>query len=258
MAEDAGSVTLEFKTTHALLIAFVVGVFAGGFLMSAVNSVTGLTGAAVQDTQNNPTQPSDTGNNPSPSENQGADTVSMDQITIEGQPTMGSSDAPVTMVIYEDFQCPFCQRFEQNTMPKIVKNYVETGKVRVVWKDFPLPQLHPWATAAAETMECVYRQDEDAFWAVKDKVFNNQNSLTTDNVQQRIKSWAAQEGVSESAVQSCLDSGNPSQAVQNDKSEASSIGVSGTPTAIVNGQKIVGAQPYSRFQSAIESALSGS
>lgn len=261
MAEsDEGHVTLEFKTTHALLVAFVVGVFAGGFLMSAVNTVAGPTGAVVQDTQNtenNPSQPSDTGDNPSPSDTQNTDTVSMDQIKIEGQPTLGSSDAPVTMVLYEDFECPFCQRFEQNAVPKIKKNYVDTGKVRLVWKDFPLDRLHPWATPAAEAMECVYRQNEKAFWPVKNKIFANQNSISQSNVNQQIKSWAAEEGVSKSAVQSCLDSGNPGEAVQADKSEGRSIGVSGTPTAIVNGQKIVGAQPYSRFKTIIESELSG-
>ncbi len=254
---DDSSVTLEFKTTHALFMAFVVGVFAGGFLMSAVTTVTGPTGAAVQDGQTAPTQPTDTGDSPSPSGDQGTETVSMDQIELEGEPTMGSSDAPVTLVMYEDFECPFCQQFEQNAVPQIVSNYVESGDVRLVWKDFPLAQLHPWATPAAEAMECVYRQDEDAFWTVKDRIFENQNTLSTSNVQDQIKSWAAEEGVSESAVQSCIDSGDATQEVEDDQSEGRTIGVSGTPSVVVNGELIVGAQPFSRFESAIESALSG-
>ncbi|MDY6769426.1 MAG: DsbA family protein [Candidatus Nanohaloarchaea archaeon] len=262
MADDSddGMVTLEFEVRHALILTFVVGLFAGGFFMSAVNAVTGPTGAIVQNGDQQPTQPSDTGDNnpsPSPSGQQGTDTIDMSKISMEGEPVLGQSDAPVTIVAYEDFQCPFCKRFETNAMPKIVSNYVETGKAKVVWKDFPLPQLHPWAKSAAAAMECVYRQNNDAFWAVREKVFANQDTITTGNVESKIKQWAAAEGVSKSAVQSCLDNGNPMQEVDEDKQEGSSLGVSGTPTVFINGKKVVGAQPYSRFKSIIESELSG-
>ncbi|MDY6778417.1 MAG: thioredoxin domain-containing protein [Candidatus Nanohaloarchaea archaeon] len=135
---------------------------------------------------------------------------------------------------------------------------MKTGKVKVVWKDFPLTQLHPWAKPAAAAMECVYRKGgNDAFWAVKKKVFDNQNTLSTSNVQSQIISWAAQEGVSESAVRNCLQNGNPMQEVNADKQEGSSLGVSGTPTAFVGGVKLVGAQPYSRFKTVIENQLQG-
>lgn len=256
MPDDASdTVRLELRTTHALVAAFVVGLFAGGFLVSTVG---GVTGALVQGNQ--PSQPTDTQDDPSPSptRDQQQDTIDPSKISLKGEPTMGKKDAPVTIVLYEDMQCPFCKRFETNTLPKIVENYVKTGKVRLVWKDFPIPQLdHNWAEPAAAAAECVYRQDAQAFWPVKDKIFKNQDSLTQSNVESKIKTWAAAEGVSKSAVQSCLDNGNPMKEVNEDKQEGSSIGASGTPTVFVNGQKIVGAQPYSQFKSAIESELSG-
>jgi protein-disulfide isomerase len=182
----------------------------------------------------------------------------MDDIPLEGEPMLGDENAPVTMVIYEDFECPFCQQFEQNAFPQIVSNYVDSGQVRVVWKDLPLPQLgHDWAEPSAEAMECVYRQDNQAFWNVKDKVFENQNSITTENVVSNIKDYASQEGVSGSEIQSCIDSGNAMEEVDGDVQEAQQVGANGTPTIIINGVKVVGAQPYSQFESVIESQLNG-
>ncbi|MDY6773701.1 MAG: DsbA family protein, partial [Candidatus Nanohaloarchaea archaeon] len=201
-AGSDGYFSFELKATHALLLAFVVGVFAGGFFMSTVNSFTGPTGTIVQ---NNKPSPADTGNDnpsPSPTGQQQQDTIDMSKISLKGEPVLGQKDAPVTIVAYEDFECPFCKRFEQNAMPKIISNYVKTGKAKVVWKDFPLPaRIHPWADEGAAAMECVFRKGgNEAFWAVKDKVFSNQESISKSNVYSKIKSFAAEEGVSKSAV----------------------------------------------------------
>lgn len=252
--------TVSFTLRHALIGVFILGLavgFSGGMLVSPG---TALTGAKTAETTNdNPSpSPSDTGDTQKQGDtqqNDNQDSIDPSKIKIEGEPTMGDKNAPVTMVMYEDFECPFCQRFEQGAVPQIVSNYVESGQVRLVWKDFPLTQLHPWAKPAAATMECVYRQDESAFWAVKDKLFNNQNAVSTSNVREKIKTWAAEEGVSKSAVDSCLENGNPMQEVDEDIQEGRSLGVSGTPTSFINGQKIVGAQPYSRFKTVIENQL---
>ncbi len=252
--------TISFTVRHALIGVFILGLavgFSGGMLVSPSTALTGATGEQVD---NNPSpSPSDTGDQQDSDNNNDATGDSPDvdpsQIEIEGEPMMGDENAPVTLVMYEDFECPFCQRFEQNAVPQIVDNYVESGQVRLVWKDFPLPQLHPWAEPAAAAMECVYRQDEDAFWTVKDRVFDNQETLSTSNIRGQIKTWAAEEGVSQSAVDSCLQNGNPMEEVNGDKQEGQSLGVSGTPTVFVNGHKIVGAQPYSRFESVIENQL---
>jgi protein-disulfide isomerase len=180
-----------------------------------------------------------------------------------GEPVLGEEDAPVTMVVYEDFQCPFCKRFETESFPQIKSNYVDSGQVKVIWKDRPIPQLgHDWAEPAAAAMECVYRQDNDAFWNVKDELFSQAKTLTRgeeeftpENIQSRIVTIASDEGVSSSAVQSCVDNGNPMDEVNADSREAQEIGASGTPSFFINGNKVVGAQPYSSFETTIEEEL---
>ena len=173
-------------------------------------------------------------------------------------PVLGQKESPVKITVYEDFQCPFCQQFEQEVMPKIKSNYVDAGQAKIVWKDLPLPQIgHEWAEPAAATMECVYRQDNQAFWSVKERIYSNQDVISTDNVQSTIKDWASQEGVSSDTVQSCLENGNPMAEVNGDSQEAEEAGASGTPTIFINDEKIVGAQPYRQFESVIESELNG-
>ncbi|MFB6265773.1 MAG: thioredoxin domain-containing protein, partial [Candidatus Nanohaloarchaea archaeon] len=116
VSDSGGSLTFELKATHALLFAFVVGIFAGGFFMSSLNAVTGVTGATVQ-------APGDSGggNQPSPSPSgdeggsQGSGGVSVSNLDFKNDPVIGPQDAPVTVVSWEDYQCPFCKRFEQNT-----------------------------------------------------------------------------------------------------------------------------------------------
>ncbi len=195
---------------------------------------------------------------------QSGDSVNVDKIQLEGEPTLGDKDAKVTMIIYEDYQCPFCKRFEENTMPQIKENYVDTGKVKVVWKDYPAPGLgHDWAVPAAEAMECVYRQDNDAFWNVKDEIFSQAKTLTRgedeftpDNIQERIIGMAENESVSGSDVQSCIESNEAIQEIQNDRNEIDQLADRvGTPTVFVGDEKVVGAQPYSRFKSVIEQEL---
>ncbi len=177
------------------------------------------------------------------------------ELSIEDEPMTGNPDANITIVEFGDFQCPYCAQFAQQTYPQIVNNYIESGQVNMVWKDYPLTEIgHEWARPAAMTMECVYREGgDDAFWNVKEKVFANQNSLSSGNVESEIIGYAEEENVSSDAVQSCLDNGNPGQEVDQDKSDGRSSGVSGTPTIFVNGQEINA--EYSSIRAAIEQQL---
>ncbi|NMJ77255.1 thioredoxin domain-containing protein [Nanohaloarchaea archaeon] len=255
-SSQSGTVQLSVKSLVAGV--FVLGVavgFAGGVL-------TGNGGLMIAQPGNdapNPSQAEETGS-------QETDTVDMSKIDMEGEPVLGQEDAPVTMVIYEDYQCPFCKRFETQTFPKIKSNYVDSGDVKVVWKDFPAPSLgHDWSEPAAAATECVYREGgNEAFWNVNKKVFEKAKTLTrgedeftTENIQSRIKEFASEEGVSESAVQSCIENDNPMQEVNEDKQGILGITSNiGTPTAVVNGKKVVGAQPYPQFETVIEEELS--
>lgn len=177
------------------------------------------------------------------------------EVSIEGEPMIGNPDANITIVEFGDFQCPYCAQFSQQTYPQITDNYIESGQVNMVWKDYPLTEIgHDWARPAAMTAECVYREGgSESFFNVKEKIFANQNSLSGGNVESEIISYAEDENVSSDAIQSCLSNGNPGQEVDGDKSEGRSSGVSGTPTIFVNGQEINA--EYSSIRAAIEQQL---
>jgi protein-disulfide isomerase len=159
-------------------------------------------------------------------------------INVQDEPMIGDENASVTVVEFGDFQCPACNQFEQSAYSQLKSEYIDTGQVKFYWKDYPLEQLHPWARNAAETMECVYRQEEEAFWKVKSNLFANQASLNQGNVQERIIGWASDEGVNESEVNACLNNGNPREEVNGDIREGQGNGVTGTPTIYVNGEKL--------------------
>lgn len=169
----------------------------------------------------------------------------------EGNPTLGSEDAEVTMVMFEDYQCPFCGRFETTAYPQIVDEYVESGDLEIVWMDYPLDR-HPWAMAAAEINRCIHEEDGDAFWTVKDRVYENQDSMDRSNVEDRMLSWAEDEGVDREAVASCYANDEMVDDIEDDIRQGGQLG---TPTVYINGQEIVGAQPFQNYQSVIEEEL---
>jgi len=249
------SSSIQMSVRSVMAGVFVIGLavgFSGGILTSQGSFSVGET-TPLQPSGDSPTQPTDN----TDTQQQETETIDMSSIDTEGEPVLGDEDAEVTMVIFEDFECPFCKRFEEGAFQKIESNYVETGDLKVVWKDRPLTRLHPWAEPGAAAMECIYQQGGDeAFWKVKDKVFSNQDSIEASNVESKIKGWGAEQGVSESDVQSCIDNDNPMEEVNSDSREGQRLGAGGTPTSFIDGQKIVGAQPYSNFKPVIEQALS--
>jgi len=166
-------------------------------------------------------------------------------------PVLGRADAPVTMVEYSDYECPFCSRFFNDTLAQIKKDYVDTGKVKFVYKDFPLA-FHPEAQQSAEAARCVREQLGDAgYWDMHDLLFQNQQSLSIASSKQ----WARQLGANGSQFDSCLDSGKYASLVKADADDGAALGVSGTPTFFINDVQVVGAVPYAQISSVIESEL---
>ncbi|MFB6166655.1 MAG: DsbA family protein [Candidatus Nanohaloarchaea archaeon] len=266
------SFSFELNATHAILLAFVVGVFAGGFFMSTVDALAGPTGTIVKDAQ--PSQPSDTGNNnPSPSGGSqgsaGSGGVSVSNFDIEGEPTIGSSDAPVTIAYWGDYQCPFCKRFEQNTFPQIKQNYISKGKARLVFKDFAF--LGQDSTTGSIASECVWNQvgnsNPQAYWEWHSMMYDRQDGENSGwgNQEDIVSATENVDGVDADQLQSCMNSKQSQlqQELSEDRSQGQSVGISGTPGFIIystggdTGTKIVGAQPYTRFKTVIESELSG-
>lgn len=171
------------------------------------------------------------------------------EINIDDDPMKGDVNAPVTIVEFSDFECPFCARFYSQTLGQIESEYIDTGKVKLIFRDFPL-SFHQNAQKAAEAAECA--DDQGKFWEMHDAIFENQQSLSLSS----LKQWAGQIGLDTVEFNSCLDSGKHAEEVQNDFKEGASYGISGTPGFFINGIPLIGAQPFSAFKEIIESELS--
>jgi protein-disulfide isomerase len=159
----------------------------------------------------------------------------------------GSLDAPVTIVEFSDFECSFCARFYSSTYKELKTKYIDTGKVRFIYRDFPLG-FHEKAQKAAEAAECAGEQGK--YYEMHDALFESGN-LSVAN----LKVLAGQIGLNTSTFNTCLDSGAMAQEVQKDFADGQRLGISGTPTFFVNGTKLVGAQPISAFEQIIEAEL---
>jgi protein-disulfide isomerase len=164
-------------------------------------------------------------------------------------PSIGSSSAPVTLVEFSDFQCPFCQRVAP-TLKQVKEKYGD--KVRIVWKDFPLTQIHPQAFKAGEAAHCA--ADQGKFWEYHDRLFANQQSLQPND----LKKHAADLGLDAGAFGTCLDSSKYGERVRDGVAEGSRLGVNSTPTIYINGRVLSGAQPYETFVTVIDEELSKS
>jgi protein-disulfide isomerase len=181
-------------------------------------------------------------------------------VSIEGGATKGSSDARVTLVEFTDYQCPFCSRHFRDTMPQIDNDYVKTGKIRYVLREFPLESIHPLAFKAAEAANCAGEQGK--YWEMHDRLFANQNALAA----QQLPGHADAVGLDGQKFKTCLDSGKYAAKLRKDLADAQKAGATGTPTFFIGltdpkgseikaVRKIVGAQNYAAFKDAIDTLL---
>lgn len=162
-------------------------------------------------------------------------------------PSLGSRSAPVTLVEFSDFQCPFCLRVAP-TMKQIRAAYGD--KVRIVWKDFPLTQIHPQAFKAGEAGQCAAEQGK--FWEFHDRVFENQQAMQLDD----LKRYAASVGVDADRFNTCLDTSRHAEVVRDGVAQGTRLGINSTPTVFINGRRVSGAQPYEVFAAIIDEELS--
>lgn len=176
-------------------------------------------------------------------------------VSVDDDAFVGNEKAKVTIVEFSDFQCPFCRVFWSGAYQQIKKEYIDTGKVKLVYRDYPL-SFHPAAQTSAEAAECAHEQGK--FWEMHDKIFGEQAKQGTGTVTYgaiELKKWASQIGVDLAKFNQCFDSGKYKTEVENDFADGSAYGVSGTPTLYVNGNPIVGAQPFSVFKTIIDNEL---
>ena len=171
---------------------------------------------------------------------------------VDDDPYVGDKNAPIVIVEFSDFQCPFCARFRQQTFDQIKSQYIDTGKVKFVYRDFPLHSIHPMAGKAAEASECA--DDQGKFWEYHDKIFEGQSVWASSGISV-FKQYAQELGLDTKEFNTCLDSGKYKDEVEKDLSDATKTGAQGTPYFLIGKIPVSGAQPFSAFQQAIESQL---
>lgn len=172
---------------------------------------------------------------------------------------LGSANAPVTLVEYGDYQCPFCGEFFSQTQPHIVTDYVNTGKVRMVFRDFAF--LGAESTVAANAAQCA--EDQSKLWAYHDalyagKVADDAKGGNEDDgffSTAELLKLGQQVGLNMTTFTSCVNNNSDANIVAQEKAAASAAGVNSTPTVFINGTQVTGAQPYSAFKSVIDAAL---
>ncbi len=176
----------------------------------------------------------------------------MKKISLKDVPIKGEEEAKVTIVEYSDFQCPFCKR-ATDMLPQILEQY--KGKVKLAFKQFPLPS-HPWAMDAAIASVCAYQQGNDNFWEFHDKVFEKQKEITVEKSKEQFKTFAKEVGLDQGKFEACFSSQEIASRVQSEIKEGQSVGVNSTPTFIVNGMPVPGANAEG-LKAAIEASLAG-
>jgi protein-disulfide isomerase len=184
----------------------------------------------------------------------------MSKIDTSGRPARGAKASKVVVVNFDDFECPFCSRMHQTLFPQILKEYGD--RVTFIYKDYPLVEIHPWATHAAVDANCLASQNSDAYWDFADYIHSNQRevnnektpSARTDALDRLTISQGQKHNLDVGKLQSCIKAQDET-AVKASMKEAEGVGVDATPTLFINGQKLDGAVPVSEVRAALDQAL---
>lgn len=184
----------------------------------------------------------------------------MKKIDVSGRPTRGNKDAKVTVINYDDFECPFCSRMHATLFPGLFKEYGD--RVLFIYKDYPLEEIHPWAVHAAVNANCLGAQSGDAYWDYADYLHGNQRSIGGENgrdgqnaeLDKLATQQAQKHNLDVAKLQACVKA-QDEKGVRTSMHEADALGVDATPTMFVNGQKLDGAVPPDEVRAAFDQAL---
>lgn len=256
---DGSELVIRLNKNHVKLVLVALIFFVAGYF---TNSVLPLTANNVAATQRDEGDAVPAAREDAPAE--GASQVQSaaanpagnqpERLAVDdgGAPSQGPADAPVTIVEFSDYQCPYCKRFRDETMDRLLEQY--EGQLRFVYRDFPLSSIHPEALQAAEAARCAHEQGQ--FWAMHDQLFAGQPEWArAPDAPEIFKGYAADLGLDADEFAVCLDSGRYTEIISQDFRAGAQYGVQGTPTFFVNGRKLVGAQPLSAFEAIINEEL---
>jgi protein-disulfide isomerase len=184
----------------------------------------------------------------------------MKKIDVSNRPTRGDAKARVVAVNYDDFECPFCSRMHQTLFPQLLKEYGD--RVTFIYKDFPLAEIHPWATHAAVNANCLAAQNNDAYWDFADYIHANQGEVNSEKSHDaqfaaldRIATTQGQKhSLDGPKLQACIKA-QQDDAVKASVHEGEGLGIEATPTMFVNGEKVDGALPVGELRAVLDRAL---
>lgn len=250
--QDLFSKISKVNITQILVLLLIVAAFLLGVLFTRVqylekNGVQNTSTAAQQAAPQAPQQPS-----------------GPIKVSVDDDPVLGDKNAPITMVEFVDYECPFCKRFFDDTLPQIKKAYIDSGKVKLVMRDLPL-SFHQNAHKESQAAECAREQGGDtAYFKYHNEIFKRTISNGTGLALDQLQVIANDLGLNGSALQSCLDSEKYKAEVDKDLADASVYGANGTPSFFIGksdpsgtftGTILVGAQPFEAFKAALDAEL---
>ena len=164
----------------------------------------------------------------------------LEKLHTELQPSFGTPGAPVVIVLFSDFECPYCKEEAKSLRANLVSTYPK--EVRLYFKDLPLTQIHPWAMPAAIAGRCIFKQNPTAFWDYHDWIYEAQGDINADNLKAKILEFVKGREIDPVQLERCMDSKTTQPEIDKSMAEAKALGVSATPTLFVNGRQLVGAQ----------------
>ncbi len=185
--------------------------------------------------------------------NQSPFQANLDKLKTNSRPAFGPVGAPVTIVVFGDFQCPVCKEEAQVLRQNVATTFKD--KVRVVFTDFPLVQIHNWAKVAAVAGRCVYKQNPAKFWDYFDWVYDNQQMIGYDNFNDKFQTWAQDNKLDGMALGACVANKSAESEVASEMDEGKSLGIQATPTLFINGRKIESGVPWQTLQTLINIEL---
>jgi protein-disulfide isomerase len=177
----------------------------------------------------------------------------LDKLDVKGAPSLGPENAPVTVVIFSDFQCPMCKQEADVIHKQITAAFPD--KVRVYFRDFPLEQLHNWAVPAAIAGRCVYKLNPAAFWDYHDWIYENQNYIGLDNLNSKVQEFATSKGLDGMMLSRCIENKTTAPEVNASMAVGNALSLNATPTIFINGRKLEGAVPFETVQAIIKTEL---
>ncbi len=267
MAKSQGQEVVErsnFLTTPMATIIGSVIISVAILINGGIIQIKGLSGGSAKAGQAAlaPTQPAEQDVAPAAPD---APTGPV-KVSVDDDPVLGDNNAPVTIVEFSDYECPFCKRHFDQTLPQLVKDYIDTGKAKLVFRDLPLSFHDPMATTEAIAANCAREQGGDeAYFKFHHEIFKRTTSNGNGLDRTKIDKIALDNGLSETNFKTCLDSDKYKDEVAKDLADAGAAGATGTPSFVIGassdsgeieGQLLVGAQPFAAFKTIIDEKLS--